>query len=358
MQTIGIVAAKLSGRGGTETVIQKLVNSSLLQNNFSFEIFASDGIRNDRWIDELNPRVKVMLNDVGKFGHFFKKILFFITSRDDFLFILGPKAIFLARIIKTIFRKKYKIISWIQFSVENVPFINPKLLKYADFHFAISSDIKQQLVNRGIKESKIFTIYDPVSKSKQIIKRSLPNEPYQFIYIGRIMLDGQKNMREIFDVLSLLRLNKKIHLKIIGSGDEINKCKKYAYDLFHNNHNVCIEWCGWQNHPWDIIKRADLLLLSSKYEGFGMVLAEAISRGVPCVSSNCPVGPQDIIKCGENGELYNPGDIQQFSESIKLVLRNEKSRCISKIKKSINCLYEEKYFERVRKSIDHINTLS
>lgn len=71
-------------------------------------------------------------------------------------------------------------------------------------------------------------------------------------------------------------------------------------------------------------KQASLFLLSSKTEGFGMVLLEAISFGLPCISFDCPSGPRDLIKDNENGYLIPPNNQLAFEESImKFILNSE-----------------------------------
>ena len=71
---------------------------------------------------------------------------------------------------------------------------------------------------------------------------------------------------------------------------------------------------------------ASLFVLSSRYEGFGMVLLEAMSCGVPVVSFDCPCGPKDLISDGENGYLVEDGDIEKLADRIVYLIRHPEKR--------------------------------
>lgn len=68
--------------------------------------------------------------------------------------------------------------------------------------------------------------------------------------------------------------------------------------------------------------RSSICALPSRYEGFGMVLTEAMSCGVPCVAFDCPCGPGDIIKDGEDGFLVANGDIDEFARKLSILMED------------------------------------
>jgi glycosyltransferase involved in cell wall biosynthesis len=70
-----------------------------------------------------------------------------------------------------------------------------------------------------------------------------------------------------------------------------------------------------------------MLLLTSLYEPFGLVLPEAMSCGLPVVAFDCPYGPADIITDGVDGFLIKDRDIEAFADRVCQLIESEELRC-------------------------------
>lgn len=346
---VSIVAPVLSGKGGTETVINKIVRSTaFIKHNILFHIFLAGSTYDKMWLDGLSQSVYTDVNVKNKFVKLFKLITFLINTDSDVVLILSTKLIVIAKYIKIIFRKKYKIVSWIHFSLFDEPEVHLNQLKQAEYHLAISTGINAQMQSVGVPEKNIFNVFNPISTNNKVIVPS--KEKINLIFVGRITFNGQKNLKELIDGLSILE-NIEWSLDLYGDG-EIEICKDYISELFPEKVN-CFNWHGWVENPWSEINTGDALVLTSKFEGFPMVLLEAISRGLPCISANCPTGPNDIINSGINGELYKLGDIKDFSKKVKKIINTNYN--VTNVKNSIESFYSSNYDEFFIKCLEGIN---
>lgn len=114
-------------------------------------------------------------------------------------------------------------------------------------------------------------------------------------------------------------------LAIYGDGD------KAPYESFMHQLGIDATRCH-LNGPTSDIQReyvnSSLLAFSSRFEGFGMVLVEAMACGLPIVSFDCPCGPKDIVKDGEDGFLVESGNVDAFADKM-CKLMNDKTLRVS-----------------------------
>ncbi|MFT8879262.1 MAG: glycosyltransferase, partial [Oenococcus sp.] len=309
---ISVIAPNLSGRGGTETVLSKVMNYGGFKHNFQWELLLPDGHVNCQWINSLrksNYLVREYNN--GRFIKALREISFLFFSKSDLIICLGPKTVYLAHLVRKICFKKFKIISWIHFDLDEAPFLDLKYLVHADMNLAISSRISNQLMDLGIGQDKILTVYNPVQLASKKVHFQ-KKEPFKFVYLGRMEFQGQKNLKLLIDTFTDFPSDFKYELHMVGTGKDINKLQRYAQV---KDVDKKITWHGWVEHPWDVISSATALVLSSQYEGFPMVLVEALSHGVPVIASNVS-GTEDIIQLGVNGFTFDRNSERAMSNSI------------------------------------------
>ncbi|WP_328389791.1 glycosyltransferase family 4 protein [Streptomyces sp. NBC_00400] len=112
-------------------------------------------------------------------------------------------------------------------------------------------------------------------------------------------------------------------LRIFGSGPE----KQRLRDLIHARHLYNhVYLMGATAQLDEELTKASLFVLSSRHEGFGMVLAEAMSHGVPVISYDCPQGPREIITDGKDGLLVPPDDTGRLAAAMSRLIEDEPLR--------------------------------
>lgn len=276
-----------------------------------------------------------------------KRILFYIKvilSEDwDLVIETVTKSMMIEHYLKYFKKYKYRLISWFHFTIkDNEEFA--KYAKYADGFWAISSGIKDELLKLDISPENIQLIYNPVDHAPLI---PLSNQKVKKIaYVGRLE-EKQKNITEIFTALSNCD-STLYELYIYGDGTD----REYLQE-FSKEKDVNAYWMGWSSNPWEEVRKngIDYLIMSSKFEGFPMVLLESIARGIPIVSSNCPDGPKDIVK-PVNGFLYPVGDVEALTEILQQVLHQDMSQWNQEeIQKSID-FYTEDYLKNLDQIIN------
>jgi UDP-D-galactose:(glucosyl)LPS alpha-1,6-D-galactosyltransferase len=354
-----ITSYNISGFGGMETVCRdfiRLLKQRRPDITVSFVFFNDKQTQpNDDWLDNIKyTRLysRIRNGKLRRIHYAWQLRQLLIEQKINAIITLDAIACYNSNISrKLILGRKIPLICWPHFSI--VGSYKKEYLLKTDYYYAISTGITRQLIALGVDESHIFTLFNPIKKHDFVIPR--PKNKTSFLYLGRIFFDGQKQLAFLFT--SLANISGDWQLDIVGSGEqnEINQLKQLAKKL---NIEKKINWHGWQPDPWfyirDNIKTVSALLLTSSIEGLGMVLLEAISYGIYAISSDCPTGPEDIIKNNINGKLFPVNDMPYFINILQAIVNNKTLPSQMNIKNSILDFYENSYIERVNLSLKKI----
>ena len=108
------------------------------------------------------------------------------------------------------------------------------------------------------------------------------------------------------------------HLYIFGDGER----STYQKIVDQYNMQETIHLMPATNDIAEEFSKSSLYVMSSRYEGFGLVLAEAMSCGLPCVAFDCPYGPREIIKDGKDGLLAKYKDVGDLARKLTQLMSN------------------------------------
>lgn len=112
-------------------------------------------------------------------------------------------------------------------------------------------------------------------------------------------------------------------LAIYGEGD------RTPYQRLIEELGIDSTRCHLCERSYDIEKeycRSSIFVFSSRFEGFGMVLVEAMACGLPVVSYDCPCGPKDIVKDGEDGLLVENGNTSALAQGLIALIKDDGKR--------------------------------
>jgi len=207
-----------------------------------------------------------------------------------------------------------------------IPYFVPWFYPWADEIIAVSQGVAEDLAHiSGLPLAKIKVIYNPVVTPEFLAKIDEPfnhvwfleNQPPVILGVGR--LEKQKDFPTLIRAFARVRQQYPTRLMILGEGKERPYLEALVQELGLAKDVI---FPGFVANPYVYMARAAILVLSSAWEGFGNVLAEAMAVGVPVVSTNCESGPAEILENGHYGKLVAVGDIHGMAEAITTTLKH------------------------------------
>lgn len=195
-----------------------------------------------------------------------------------------------------------------------------KLSFAADHLVCVSRGVARDLEQgHRATQGRTRTIYNPVERPRVLATPAhpwcAPSQVPVVVICGRLV--AQKGVDVAISAFARLRAHHQARMLILGDGplladlqDQIDQTG-YAAD---------IDCLGAVDAPADYMKDAACLVVSSHWEGFGMVIAEAMSVGCPVISTDCPSGPREVLGNGAYGTLVPVGDVAALAHAIATVL--------------------------------------
>ena len=355
----------LKNPGGMERVLINKVNYFIKNYNYDVSILTTDQNNQKIFYEDINPQIKsydLKINydlDCDK-NFFYRMIVFFRKQKIhkkrlksflyeknfDIVISCGCEDTFFLPSIKdgskkireVHFNKEYRKIVVKAFNKNFLYQIKSyfdtwreeKLVNQYDEFIVLTKEDKELWNNKKVKVIPNALTFD----SKKV--SNLENK--KIISVGR--LDGQKGYDILIDVWKIV--SKKCPdwiLEIYGNG--IDK-ENLEIQIKRNKLENSLFLKGTTNNIQNKYLENSIYIMSSRYEGFGMVLIEAMSCGLPVIAFDCKCGPKDIIKNGENGYLCKMFDIKEMSKRmIDLIINKDKRKRIGMQAKKMSLNYSE-----------------
>lgn len=204
----------------------------------------------------------------------------------------------------------------------------PRLMKAtygrADAIVAVSDGVAADLAaTLGYPRNAISTRHNPIETIELADKsRETPDHPWfgsgePPVIIGVGRLSKEKDFPTLIEAFNQLRKALPVRLAILGEGGERPALESLISASPYKND---ILLAGFKANPYSWMHRAAVFVLSSRWEGFGNVLVEAMACGTPVVSTACPSGPQEILEHGKWGRLVPVGNAQALADALRLTL--------------------------------------
>lgn len=187
-----------------------------------------------------------------------------------------------------------------------------RVYRRADALIAISAGVAADAVRTlGLAPDRVEVIANPVDSAA--IRRAAaaplddpwlaPGAPPLVLAVAK--LRPQKDLATLIRAFAGLRRGRPARLVILGEGPERARLEELAQRLGVAED---VRLPGFDPNPFAWMMRAALFVLSSRFEGFSNVLAEALACGCRIVATDCPYGPRELLEGGRLGRLVPPGD--------------------------------------------------
>ena len=347
MRIVYVVGGLLAPNGMSSVLSAKI---NYLAEHTDYELYMILTERaGQEWYYKINPKVKWVNFDIN-FDELdtmplYKKLFFYQFKQrkykkmfTDYLMEIRPD------ITVSTVRREINFINDIKDGSRKIGEIHFNRINYREFKRKwlpgfVNQSISKWWMNSLIRQLKRLDSFVVLSKEDSQNWKELPNTiviPNSLTYFPddcstcenkQVIAVGRYTWQKGFDLLihAWKFVNTKHPdwtLEIYGSGER----KEYERQAASLGLSSVVHCNPAVSNIYEKYRESSIFVLSSRYEGFGLVLAEAMSTGVPAVSFACPCGPSDIITNGEDGLLVTRDDSEALSAGICKLIENESLR--------------------------------
>ena len=188
-----------------------------------------------------------------------------------------------------------------------IPFLLWLFQSQANHIIAVSAGVANDLARTAhIRRDRISVVYNPAVPANldELVEQPLfhpwfvDGQPPVILAVGRLV--PQKDYPTLLRALAFLKPQRPARLVILGDGKLLVELRELSVQL---GVDTDVDFHGFDLNPYRYMARCKVFSLSSAWEGFSLVLAEALACGAQIVSTDCPSGPAEILENGKYGRL-------------------------------------------------------
>ncbi len=201
-----------------------------------------------------------------------------------------------------------------------MPFLIRHTYPFADAIVAVSNGVADDLATlTRLPRRMVKVIYNPaltpelLTKAKEPVHHPwfAPGRPPVILGVGRLTFE--KDFSTLIRAFAQVRQQRVASLLILGEGEK-RPCLEALSRELGVRKDVSLP--GYEENPYAYMARAGVFVLSSIYEGFPLVLLEALATGAPVVSTDCESGPREALQHGRYGTLVSTGNVEALAKAI------------------------------------------
>lgn len=338
-QRIAIFLPSLAG-GGAERVLV-LIAKELAANGLNVDMVL--GRAEGPFLSQMHPKIQVVdLRAKWMPSCLFALAAYFRHAKPDAMLSGLPIANILAILASRLARTDTRLVACLHcvesLAIRSDPryirrwltcLLYPWIMRRNSTFVAVSRGVADDFVAFArVPRERVRVINNPVVTSDLSSKSLEPvNEVWAvqsdasplILAVGRLNL--VKDFTSLIRAFALVRRTRRARLVILGEGPERRNLEQTIREC---GLETSVWLPGFVENPFRFMRRADLLVLSSRIESFGNVLVEAMACGTPVVSTDCPYGPREILEDGRWGQLVPVGDEPALADAILKALATKR----------------------------------